>query len=126
MRLIQHFYLNVTINHYLVFVITSDVTSLRSNVDFGQKMRQKYVVSNIQEEFYVEDTRDARYTGTVKLPAFIIFQTVRYHDFVYFGISYAAVPKFTCRWQCFSNCCVSGKCDTRTSEQHDGSNRLNC
>ncbi len=123
MRLIQHFYLNVTINHYLVFVITSDVTSLRSNVDFGQKMRQKYVVSNIQEEFYVEDTTDARYTGTVKLPVFIKFQTVRYHDFAYFGISYAAVPKFTCRWQCFSNCCASGKCDTRTS---DGSNRLNC
>ncbi len=69
--------------------------------------------------------RDARYTGTVKLPVFIIFQMVRYHNFVQFGISYAAVPKFTCRWQCFSNCCASGKCDTRTSEQHDGSNRLN-
>ncbi len=41
-------------------------------------------------------TRDARYTGTVKLPVFIIFQTVRYHNFAYFGISYAAVPKFTC------------------------------
>ncbi len=44
MRLIQHFYLNVTIN-YWVFVITN-------NVDFGQMMRQKYVISNI----YVEDT----------------------------------------------------------------------
>ncbi len=43
MRLIQHFYLNVTINW--VFVITN-------NVDFGQRMRQKYVFSNI----YVEDT----------------------------------------------------------------------
>ncbi len=30
---------------------------LRSNVDFGQMMRQKYVVSNILEEFYVEDTQ---------------------------------------------------------------------
>ncbi len=39
MRLIQHFYLNVTIN-YWVFVITN-------NVDFGQMMRQKYVISNI-------------------------------------------------------------------------------
>ncbi len=29
---------------------------LRSNVDFGQMMRQKYVISNILEEFYVEDT----------------------------------------------------------------------
>ncbi len=28
---------------------------LRSNVDFGQMMRQKYVVSNILQEFYVED-----------------------------------------------------------------------
>ncbi len=48
-------------------------------------------------------TRDARYTGTVKLPVFIIFQTVRYHNFAQFCISYAAVPRFTCRWQCFSN-----------------------
>ncbi len=30
---------------------------LRFNVDFGQIMRQKYVVSNILEEFYVEDTQ---------------------------------------------------------------------
>ncbi len=37
-RLIQHFYLNVTIN-YWVFVINCD-----PNVDFGQMMRQKYVV----------------------------------------------------------------------------------
>ncbi len=26
-------------------------------MDFGQMMRQKYVVSNILEEFYVEDTQ---------------------------------------------------------------------
>ncbi len=26
---------------------------LRSNVDFGQMMRQKYVVSNILQEFYI-------------------------------------------------------------------------
>ncbi len=30
---------------------------MRSNVDFGQMMRQKYVVSNILQEFYVEDTQ---------------------------------------------------------------------
>ncbi len=30
---------------------------MRSNVDFGQMMRQKYVFSNILEEFYVEDTQ---------------------------------------------------------------------
>ncbi len=46
MRLIQHFYLNVSVNHYWVFVITN-------NVDFDQMMRQKYVISNI----YVEDTQ---------------------------------------------------------------------
>ncbi len=69
--------------------------------------------------------RDARYTGTVKLPVSIIFQMVRNHNFAQFGNSYAAILKFTCRWQCFSNYCASGKCDTRTSEQHDGSNRLN-
>ncbi len=30
---------------------------LRSSVDFGQMKRQKYVVSNILEELYVEDTQ---------------------------------------------------------------------
>ncbi len=30
---------------------------LWSNVDFGQMMRQKYVVSNILQEFCVEDTQ---------------------------------------------------------------------
>ncbi len=53
MRLTQNFYLNVTINHYWVFVITSDW----SDVDFGQIMRQKYVVSNILEELYAEDAQ---------------------------------------------------------------------
>ncbi len=28
-----------------------------SDVDVGQMMRQKYVISNILEEFYVEDTQ---------------------------------------------------------------------
>ncbi len=43
-QLMRLFYLNVTINHW-VFVITN-------NVDFGQMMKQKYVISNI----YVKDT----------------------------------------------------------------------
>ncbi len=30
---------------------------LRSNVDFGQMMRKKYVIMNILEECYVEDTQ---------------------------------------------------------------------
>ncbi len=30
---------------------------LWSSVDFGQMMRQKYFVSNILQEFYVEDTQ---------------------------------------------------------------------
>ncbi len=37
-------------------------------------------------------TRDAQYTDTGKIPIYIIFQTVRYHNFAKFGISYAAVP----------------------------------
>ncbi len=61
-------------------------------------------------------TRDARYTSTGKVPVFIIFQTVRYHNFAQFGISYAAVAKCTCRWHCFPNCCVTGKCDNRTTQ----------
>ncbi len=41
MRLIQH------VQHFW----------LRSNVGFDQMMRQKYIVSNILEELYVEDTQ---------------------------------------------------------------------
>ncbi len=44
------FLLSITISHYWVFVITN-------NVDFGQMMRHKYIVSNILENFYVEDTQ---------------------------------------------------------------------
>ncbi len=39
---------------------------LRSNVDFGQMMRQKYVISNILEEFYVEDTQLQLLWGVMK------------------------------------------------------------
>ncbi len=39
-------------------------------------------------------SRDMRYTGTGKVPVYIIFQMVRYHNFAQFGISYAAVAKF--------------------------------
>ncbi len=45
MRWTQHF-LNVTVTNYQVFVITSD---LRSDVDFDQMMRQKYVITIILE-----------------------------------------------------------------------------
>ncbi len=41
--------------------------------------------------------RDAQYTCT-GVCVYIIFQKVRYHNFVQFGISYAAVPKCTCRF----------------------------
>ncbi len=54
MRLIQHFYLNVT---YQTLLSVCNNFWLWSNVDFGQIMRQKYVVSNILQEFYVEDTQ---------------------------------------------------------------------
>jgi len=43
---------------------------------------------------------------------YIIIQTVRYHHFAQFSISYPTVPKCTCRWQCFPNCCI--KCENRT------------
>ncbi len=59
-----------------------------------------------REPFWIHiwhSPRDARYTAAVKWPVFIIFQTVWYHNSEYLGISYAAVPKFTCRRQCFSN-----------------------
>ncbi len=39
---------------------------LRSNVDFGQMMRQKYV-NNILEEFYVEDTQLKLLWGVKKM-----------------------------------------------------------
>ncbi len=57
--------------------------------------------------------RDVWYTGTGKVPVYIISQTLRYHNFAQF--SYAAVPKCICRWQCFPNCCTTGKCDNRTT-----------
>ncbi len=59
--------------------------------------------------------RDAQYTGTGKIPVYIMFQTVRYHNFAQFCISHAAVAKYTCRWQCFQNCCATSKCDNRTT-----------
>jgi len=39
---------------------------LRSNVDFGQMVRQKYVVNNILEELYVEDTQLQLLWGMMK------------------------------------------------------------
>ncbi len=43
--------------HYQSLLSVCNNFWLRSNVDFGQMMRQKYVISNIIEEFYVEDTQ---------------------------------------------------------------------
>ncbi len=43
--------------HYQSLLSVFNNFWLRSSVDFGQMMRQKYVVSNILEEFYVEDTQ---------------------------------------------------------------------
>ncbi len=43
--------------HYQSLLSVCNNFWLQSNVDFGQMMRQKYVVSNILEEFYVEDTQ---------------------------------------------------------------------
>ncbi len=63
----------------------------------------------------------ARYTGTVKLPVFIIFQTVRYHNLHNLVFHTLLFPSS----ECFSNRCASGKCDIRTNEQHDVLNRLN-
>ncbi len=39
---------------------------LRSNVDFGQMMRKKYVISNILEEFYVEEDTQLQLMWGVK------------------------------------------------------------
>ncbi len=52
MRLIQHFFEC----HYQSLSVYNNFWR-RSNVDFGQMRRQKYIVSNILEESYVEDTQ---------------------------------------------------------------------
>ncbi len=43
--------------HYQSLLSVCNNFWLRSDVDFGQMMRQKYVISNIHEQFYVEDTQ---------------------------------------------------------------------
>ncbi len=43
--------------HYQSLLSVFNNFWLRSNVDFGQMRRKKYVISNILEEFYVEDTQ---------------------------------------------------------------------
>ncbi len=57
--------------------------------------------------------RDVRYTGTGKVPVYIIFKTVRYHISAQFGISYAAVASQ-----------IAAQPVNVTTEQRDGSNRL--
>ncbi len=42
--------------HYQSLLSVCNNFWLRSSVDFGQMMRQKYVFSNILDKFYVEDT----------------------------------------------------------------------
>ncbi len=61
--------------------------------------------------------RDAWYTVTVKLP---VLYFKRYDIILPHSLFHTLLFAI-----CFSNCCSSGKCDTRTSEQHGGSNRLN-
>ncbi len=63
----------------------------------NEKVKQN--TSLDRQQAWVHESRDARYTGTGKVPVYIIFQTVRYHNFAQFGISYAAVavlPKLLC------------------------------
>ncbi len=74
------------------------------------------VMSSENKKNEVEQaTRDAWYTSTGKVPVYIILQKVRYHIFAQFGISYAAVSKCTCKWQCFPNCCATSKSDNKTT-----------
>ncbi len=42
--------------HYQSLLSVCNNFWLRSNVDFVQMMRKKYVISNILQAFYVEDT----------------------------------------------------------------------
>ncbi len=43
--------------HYQSLLSVCNNFWLRSNVDFGQMMRKKYVIMNFLEYFYVEDTQ---------------------------------------------------------------------
>ncbi len=43
--------------HYQSLLSVCNNFWLRSNVDFGQMMRQKYVISNTLDILYVEDTQ---------------------------------------------------------------------
>ncbi len=43
--------------HYQSLLSVCNNFWLRSSVDVGQMMRQKYVISNILEDLYVEDTQ---------------------------------------------------------------------
>ncbi len=70
---------------FIVIIIDTDWYEKNDRDNFLGHVAQPYI-------------RDARYTGTGKVPVYIIFQTVRYHNFAQFGISYAAVAKYTCRF----------------------------
>ncbi len=63
--------------------------------------------------------------GTGKIPVYILY--FKLYDIIILLNSVfhtAAVAKCTCRWQCFPNCCTAQQVNV-TTEQHDGSNRLN-
>ncbi len=61
-------YINTTLLecHYQSLLSVCNNFWLRSNVDFGQMVRQKYVVNNILEELYVEDTQLQLLWGMMK------------------------------------------------------------
>ncbi len=49
----------------------------------NKSKKQVLFIDIVMFLLFCDQIRDARYTGTVKLPVFIIFQTVRYHNFAY-------------------------------------------
>ncbi len=73
-----------------------------------------WVLDVIVQQIGCTSVRNARYTSTGKIPVSIIFQTVRYQNWSHYGISYAAVTKFTCS---ASQIAVQPgvKCDNRTT-----------
>ncbi len=92
----------IGITFRIIFQMMIDKTLANQNVpDFKKLTHLKWQATTEKCAYSKQNvTRDARYTGTLKIPVSIIFQTVRYHDFAQFCISYNADPKFTCRWQC--------------------------
>ncbi len=82
-------YPDVTINRICVSNL-GELWQQQFEVDFPECSKNEQVGFSREDhkfiEMVTEQTRDARYTGTGKVPVFIIFQTVRYHNFAQFGI----------------------------------------